>query len=146
MDINDCLAQRFLEKIEPADDLMQKELNEALYDFDKAEKAFKEDDWKWAIVKAYYCIFHAARAVLFKSGFREKRHFAIGIVLEDLNKKGKLESKYVNDFNAALSSREDADYHYVYGKEAAEHSLEIAGDFMARMKQLLNALRRGVAK
>lgn len=142
MDIRECLRERFLVKIRPAPDLIQKELAEAAYDLEKAEKAFSDEDWKWVIVKAYYCMFHAARAVLFKLGLREKKHFAIGVVLDDLNKKGKLEIRYVNDFNAALSSREDADYHYAYSKEAAEHSLEIAGDFLDKMKQLLNKLKR----
>ena len=86
-------------------------------------------------------MFHTARAVLFKLGFREKKHFAISIVLEDLNKKGKLESKYLNDFNSALSSREDADYHYVYSEESAKHSLEIAEEFNERMKKLVKEMK-----
>ena len=141
MNIEDCLMERFLVKIKPASDLIQKELSEAAYDFEKAGKAFSDEDWKWAIVKAYYCMFHAARAVLFKLGLREKKHFAITVVLEDLNKKGKLEIRYVNDFSAALSSREDADYHYIYSREGAEHSLEIAEDFFMRMKRLLGELK-----
>ncbi len=141
MDVQDCLRKGFLMRIKPASDLVEKELKEAAYDFDKSEKAFSDEDLKWAIVKAYYCMFHAARAVLFKLGLREKKHFAIAVVLEDLNKRGKLEIRYVNDFNAALSSREDADYHYVYSKEAAEHNLEIASNFLIRMKKLLNELK-----
>jgi len=66
MDIQDCLRERFLVKVEPASDLIEKELAEAAYDFEKAENAFEEEDWKWAIVKAYYGMFHAARAMLFK--------------------------------------------------------------------------------
>ena len=98
MNIEECIEQRFLLKIKPDKKLVNKELNEADYDFSKAEKAFKEEDYKWAIVKSYYAMFHSARAVLFNLGFREKRHFAVGVVLEDLNKKGKLESRFVNDF------------------------------------------------
>jgi len=141
MDINECIEKRFLEKIKPAIDLVEKELREAEYDIEKAENAFEDEDYKWCIVKAYYTIFHAARALLFKIGLREKRHFAIGIVLEDLNKQGKLEIKYINDFNAAVSSREDADYHYTYSKEIADHNLEIANEFLDRIKILINNLK-----
>ncbi|MBU2638089.1 MAG: HEPN domain-containing protein [Nanoarchaeota archaeon] len=130
MDIRGCIEKRFLAKIKPAPDLVKKELGEADYDYESAEKAFSDKDWKWAIVKSYYCMFHAARAVLFKLGLKETRHFAIGVVLEDLSKKGKLESKFVNYFNAAVSSREDADYHYSYSEDTAEHTLEIAEDFL----------------
>ena len=138
MDINECLEKGYLTKIKPAKDLVEKEFNEAKYDLDKADKAFNDEDYKWCIVKAYYCIFHSGRALLFKLGYREKRHFAIGVVLEKLNKEGKLEAKYVDYFNAAVSSREDADYHYVYSKEIAEHNLELGGDFLKKMKELVN--------
>ncbi len=138
MDIKDCLKERYLVKIEPAKDLIQKEIKESEYDLMKAKKAFSDKDNKWAIVKAYYSMFHSARAVLFKLGFKEKRHFAVGIVLEVLNKKGLLEIKYINDFSAAMSSREDADYRYFYSEESAKHNLLIAEEFLRRMKKLLD--------
>ena len=141
MDIQSCISKKFLSKIKPSEDLVQKEINEADYDFERAEKEFEDEDWKWAIVKAYYSIFHASRAVLFKCGLREKKHFAIAVVLEELNKRGKLESEYVNYFNAALSSRENADYHYVYSREIAEHNIEIAERFILRIKKLLKELK-----
>lgn len=140
MDINECIDKGYLTKINPADDLIRKEFNEAEYDLGKARIALKSKDYKWCIVKSYYCIFHSASAVLFKLGLREKRHFAIGVVLEDLNKKGKLESKYVDYFSAAISSREGADYHYVYSQEIAEHNLEIAEEFIIRMKKFVGKL------
>lgn len=137
MDIKDCLEQGFLKKIEVDRKLIEKETNESNYDLEKAEKAFREQDFKWSIVKSYYSMFHAARAILFKLGYREKRHFAISVVLDDLNKKGRLESKYVSDFNAAISSREDADHHYTYSKEIAQHILSIAKEFFDRIRKLL---------
>ncbi len=98
MDIEGCIREGFLARISPDSELVTKEFAEADYDLKAAEKAWEDKDCKWCIVKSYYCMFHAARAVLFGLGLREKRHFAIGVVLEDLNKKGKLESSFVNDF------------------------------------------------
>lgn len=85
-------------------------------------------------------MFHSARAVLFKLGLKETRHFAIGVVLEDLSKKGKLEEKWVDYFNAAISSRENADYHYSYSESTAGHVLDIALEFIERMKLLLEKI------
>lgn len=141
MDINECLEKGFLKKIKPDEKLIKKEFDESKYDLGKAENAIQEEDFKWCIVKSYYSMFHASRAILFQVGYMEKRHFAISIVLEDLNKNGKLESKYVNDFNAAVSSREDADYHYTYSKGTAEHTLAIAKEFLNRMKDLSGKLK-----
>ena len=140
MDIKECTEKGYLVRIEDTNNLIKKEFDEAEYDLEKSKKAFEDEDYKWCIVKAYYCIFHSARAVLFKLNLREKRHFAIGIVLEELNKNGKLESKYVNYFNAAVSSREDADYHYIYSRNIAEHTIEIAEEFIVKMRYLVDIL------
>ena len=140
MDIRDCLEKGFLKKIDIDEQLIKKEIDEAKYDFEKAENALEEEDFKWCIVKSYYSMFHASRAILFRIGYREKRHFAVIVVLEYLNKNGKLESKYVNDFSAALSSREEADYHYNYSQETARHSILMAKEFFNMAKKLLMKL------
>ena len=141
MDINECLENGYLIKIKSDEDLIKKEIEEAEYDLVRAKKSFDEEDYKWSIVMSYYTMFHIARALLFKLSFREKRHFAILVVLEDLNKKGKIEKKYINYFNAAVSSREDADYHYIYSIRIAEDNLKIAGEFKEKIKEMIkNAL------
>ena len=137
MDIQKCLEKGYLVKEESSKDLIEKELKESNYDFEKARLAFKNNDYKWCIVKCYYSMFHSAKAVCFKLGFREKSHFVLLIVLEDLNKKGKLEVKYVNDFSAAMESRESADYRYEYSKERADNMLKATQEFNQKMKILL---------
>ena len=140
MDIEKCLEEGYLMKEKADEKLITKEIEESKYDFQKAKDAFEAEDYKWAIIKCYYSMFHAAKAVCFRAGYREKRHFAVLIVLEDLNKKGKLEIRFVNDFNAAMSLREGADYRYAYSKERAENSLRMAEEFNVRMFELLKKL------
>lgn len=137
MDIESCLREGFLQRIKVERDLIEKELGEAEYDLDKAEHALEEGDFKWSIVKSYYSMFHAARAVLFSLGLKERRHFAIGVVLQDLNAKGKLESKFISDFSAAIEAREDADYRYTYSQETAVYLSEASRDFLAKMRGLV---------
>jgi len=140
MDIESCLQEGFLQRIKVEQDLIEKELEEAKYDLEKAKHAIEEDDFKWSIVKSYYSMFHAARAVLFSLGLKERRHFAVRVVLENLNMEGKLESKFISDFSAALGAREDADYRYTYSQETAAYLLKAAVDFLARMKRLTKEL------
>jgi uncharacterized protein (UPF0332 family) len=136
MDIEGCLREGFLQRIKVERDLVEKELQEARYDLNRAEHALEEGDFKWSIVKSYYSMFHAARAVLFSLGLKERRHFAIRVVLEDLNARGKLESRFVSDFSAAVAAREDADYRYTYSQETATLLHGAAGDFLSRMERL----------
>lgn len=135
--LKECLEKRFLVKSKSDEELSNKELNEAEYDLEKAEKALKDKDHKWCIVKCYYSMFHAAKAILCKEGYMEKKHIAIVVVLEELNKEGKIENKFVNDFKAAMSAREDADYHYSYSQETAEYDLEICKEFLNMTKGFL---------
>ena len=130
MDINECIEKRFLIKGNPDEELSRKEFNEAEYDLEQARKSFEDEDYKWSIVKCYYSMFHAAKAILYSLGYVEKKHVAVIIVLEELNKQGKIEMRFVNDFKAAITAREDADYHYSYSKEIAEIELQNSSDFM----------------
>jgi uncharacterized protein (UPF0332 family) len=142
MNIDKCLKEGYLIKIKSNQkDLIKKEMKEAQYDLEKAKESFEEEDFKWCIVKAYYSMFHISKALLFKLGYKEKKHFAVGIVLEELNKDGKLEIEYVNNFKAALSSREDADYHYIYSKDNAKYILESTEEFIDRILRLIRILK-----
>jgi uncharacterized protein (UPF0332 family) len=40
--------------------LILKEMEGAAYDLEKARESLEDDDAKWAIVQAYYAMFHAA--------------------------------------------------------------------------------------
>jgi len=139
MEIKELLKKGYLSKIPVDKELIKKELDEAKYDLERAKAAIEENDFKWAIIKAYYAMFHSARALLFSLGLKERRHFAVAVVLEKLNKDGKLESKYVNDFRAAMACREDADYRYVYSVETASYIVELAEEFLSRMKKLIRS-------
>ena len=140
MDLEEMVAQGLIQKIGPAKDLAEKEFGEVDYDIESARKALEERDYKWTIVKAYYAVFHSAKGIMFLMGFREKSHFAVGQFLDTLSKDGKLENRYANDFKAAMSARQGADYHYDYSKEKAEQVILLAEEFIERMEELRNKL------
>ena len=81
-------------------------------------------------------MFHAAKSILFMLGYIEKKHIAVITVLEYLNKHGKIESRFINDFKASMTAREDADYHYSYPREIAETELENCADFLDMAEKL----------
>ncbi|MFH0837061.1 MAG: HEPN domain-containing protein [Candidatus Aenigmatarchaeota archaeon] len=137
MNIDDYIKEGFLQKILIDRVLIKKELAEAEYDLQKAQHAFDEEDYKWCIIKCYCSMFHASRALLFSTGLRERRHFAISIVLENMNKQGKLESRFLTDFSSAMSAREDADYHYKHSRETTVIILESAKEFMKKFKTMV---------
>jgi uncharacterized protein (UPF0332 family) len=52
-----------------------------------------------ALMAVYMGYFHAARAVLFRDGIREKSHYCIGIYLETYVEKGLLEEEWIALFD-----------------------------------------------
>lgn len=135
--MNELLQKGFITKIKPDKKLVEKELKEANYDLERANVALEQKDFKWSIIKSYYSMFHAAKAILFSLGLKERRHFAVGVVLEELSAEGKLKSKIINDFKASMSAREEADYRYIYSEETARYLVDVAEEFLEEMKKLL---------
>ncbi|HIH17257.1 MAG TPA: HEPN domain-containing protein [Nanoarchaeota archaeon] len=136
MDLNKAISERRLVKIEPSEDLAVKELKESLNELKRAKKASSDNDEKLVITSSYYSMFHAAKALLFKLGWLEKSHIAILVILEDLNKKGKLETRFLNYYRSAMNAREAADYNYTYSSAAAEECLSRAEEFSKEIRRL----------
>ena len=65
-------------------EMYQKEFRVGQKDLETAQKSLDDGNFKWAIIQSYYSIFHAARALLFKSGFREESHSALKIAFKAL--------------------------------------------------------------
>ncbi len=137
MDIEECIREGFLQKAKADKPIIEKELKSAEYDFGRAKTSLESGDHKWSTIQSYYAIFHASRALLFSVGYREKRHFAIGTVLEKMSQENKINAKLVSDFHAAMSAREDADYRDVYSKETSEYLLGLAEEFLSSAKKIL---------
>jgi uncharacterized protein (UPF0332 family) len=135
MNMEECLREGYLRRMKPDRALAEKEFKEAEYDLGKSKKSLMEEDYKWAVVMAYYCMFHSGKAVLFSLGYREKKHIAVQAVIEELVRKGQLESVYLDYYKAAFEAREDADYRYTYSKDVAEDIIEYAEKFMGEMKE-----------
>ncbi|MCD6477137.1 MAG: HEPN domain-containing protein [Candidatus Aenigmarchaeota archaeon] len=140
MDLKECLEKNFLVKIKPDKKLVDKELKEAETDLKEAYNDFNANKFKWAIIKAYYSMFHAGKSVLFALGYKERKHVAVQIVLENLAKQGKVEYIYTQYLSSGADARESADYRYTYSKYIAEEVLENARKFLKRMKILLKTL------
>ncbi|MCK4251789.1 HEPN domain-containing protein [candidate division WOR-3 bacterium] len=81
--------------------MIEKELKAAEYDSMRAKDSLQDDDPKWATIQGYYAMFHIARALIFKQGYREKSHRCLVIAIQELYvDKGKLPVEYLDSFRA----------------------------------------------
>jgi len=142
MSFGECLKKRLLIRIEPQIDLSEKEFSSAGKDLERAKHTIEIDrDFKWTIVQAYYSMFHAVKAVLYLIGLRERSHGCVAEALEKLSEKGLIESSVVEELKSCMESREDADYRSEYSEEDAERSVEIAEEFINKMRKLAKKVK-----
>ena len=99
-----------------------KEFNISGKDLSAAKKSFEDENYKWATIQAYYAIFHAVRALIYKTGLREESHTALKTALKELYvNTGIIPLKVYTTFERGMDLREMADYKETYSKNGAEN-------------------------
>ena len=137
-DFERCVKERRLIKIKPSNEMIQKELDSAEYDLERARNSLEEEDFKWASVQSYYSMFHAAKALVLKKGYREKSHFCLIIALRELYvKEEELIAEMVENLELCMSLRHEADYGLTYHQESAETAIKYAEDFLNNALELI---------
>ncbi len=139
-DFDQCKKKRRIVRQDFTAGLIPAELDAAHKDFDWARRSLEERNEKWATIQAYYSIFHAARALLFAKGYREKSHFCLKAAIQALYvDTGVLEQEFVDDFDTTMLLRETADYRSDFSREGATSALESAERFLAKAEELLKS-------
>ena len=118
--------------------LTKNELEAAKDDLNEAKDRLKNKKYKYATITAYYSMFHAARALIYSKGYREKSHYYLLVALQALFvDKGLIEDELAKDFHTAMVLRESADYHGEFSREGAESSIESATKFLQKAGAIL---------
>lgn len=136
-----CLEERLLEKINPSLDLAEQEMQEAESDFKEARHELERKAWKWATDMAYYAMYHAAKALLYVKGYRERRsHRCVIEALKTLYMEtGEIDGKYIEYINSAKFRRETGTYQLQYSEDIAKTYVMHAEKFLEKAKELLKA-------
>jgi uncharacterized protein (UPF0332 family) len=116
--------------------LIVKEIQVAEADLNDARDSLKERKFKWATIQGYYSMFHAARALVYGQGFREKSHYALLVAIRSLLPE-KIGASLIKDFEDAMSLREEADYGLTFSEDGASSSVEGAERFLKRAREIL---------
>lgn len=118
--------------------MANKELMAAEEDLAEARDRSCHGKYKYATINAYYAIFHAARALIYSKGYRERSHFCLAVALEALFvDESLLAGRYVRMLQDTMALREDADYSGSFSKEGASISISNAGEFIGAARNLV---------
>ena len=134
----DCLKSRGLLKFPRAEKGIRAEIKSAREDLKESQDRFKRKRFKYATITGYYSLFHAARALLYWQGYREKSHRCLRAGIKELLVKEKvLDPEMLGFFDEAIGLREAADYQSLYSKSGAEKAIKGAEKFLAATKEIL---------
>lgn len=140
MNVADCLEGGLLKKEQPDPEKAKRSLEVAMHKLGLAQREVDAGIFENAPVTAYTAMFHAARALLFRDGYKERSHYALYIYLKE--KYGsKIEPKFISELNFMRMERHDA----MYGLEKREEVQEteakaevaLAGEFISVVGRLL---------
>jgi uncharacterized protein (UPF0332 family) len=137
------LRDRKIQKIRADRSLVFKEIKGAEQDLASARQSIDAENFKWATVQAYYSMFHAARALLYSKGYREKSHRALALGLKELTDDiDEITADLLRTFEEAMDLREEADYGLEFSRENARGLIDDAEAFVKTIRKVLGVRRR----
>ena len=99
IEFKECLEKRKLVRFPLSKRLAGREINQAEDDLIDSKDSLKVKKYKWATIQAYYSMFHAARSIIYRKGYREKSHYALMVALKTFySGKGEISREMLENF------------------------------------------------
>lgn len=143
MNLAECIEKGLIRKIQPSSEKALNSIELAKHKLELAQSEFDAGIYEGALISAYSIMFHAARTLLFKDGYKESSHYALYIFIKE--KYGaKIEMHYINELNTLRLTR----HAVLYGNPdditprevqevEAENAIKTASGFLETVKKLL---------
>jgi uncharacterized protein (UPF0332 family) len=137
--LEECFGKGLLRRVDPSGGKARESLRQARTWLAEAEQAFAAGVLRSALLAVYNGCFHAARAVLFRDGLREKSHYCIELYLDSYVREGHLEAGWIAVFGRMRSARHTDLYSFqpAPSREEVESAIRDGGKFVDRMELLL---------
>jgi uncharacterized protein (UPF0332 family) len=141
--LEECYERGLLRKVPASAEKANLSLAQAREWIHEADKDCEIGALRSALIAVYRGYFHAARALLYRDGIREKSHYCIGIYLESYREKGLLEEEWILLFDHVRGLRQNDQYRLDARPTEGEvrQALTDAGRFIDRMERLVKTRR-----
>lgn len=105
---------------------------------ERAKGNLKIEFWDVAFTLAYDAMFHAARTLLFKLGYKERSHYAMIYVLKENYKKDKILQNFLESLDSYRISRHGIKYSGSFCSEIdAKEALKDAENFLIYVRGII---------
>lgn len=134
-----CLENKKIVSFPRGEGLVKKEISVAQNDLAEAKAGLDKGQYKWPTIQGYYAMFHAARALIYSRGYREKSHYCLAIALRALFVDERMiEAQLVRDFLNIMNLRESADYESEFSESGAKAAIASAERFINKAMVILH--------
>jgi uncharacterized protein (UPF0332 family) len=139
LNLEDCFEKNLLRKTNPSDAKAKRSLEQARVWVDEARRTLDAGAYRSGLMAVYMGYFHAARAVLFRDGLREKSHICIEIYLEEYVRRGRLEEEWLLLYHRLRSVRHLDQYSFTAAptEGEVEFAIDHAEAFIDRIGRIL---------
>ncbi len=139
-ELDSCIEKGLIRKVIPSKEKSIKSIVKARKWLDEAKKNRKFGLLDSCLVSAYSAMFHAARSLLFRDGFREKSHYCLVRYLEEKYvNRGKMERIVVDLLDRFRELRHEDLYELDFSamEEDADEAVQNAERVIATIEELL---------
>ena len=140
MNVEECLLEGLLKEDTPSQEKAERSIAMAGTKLELAKREKTAGIFESAIIAAYSSMFHAARSLLFRDGYKEKSHYGLFVYTKE-KYSGKLEPRFINELNNLRLER----HNLLYGLEKpdvqeieAGTTVKIASEFLEAICKLIN--------
>lgn len=140
IDFDACIEQGLLRRVPASREKARRSIEKARELFLEAKADLRDGRINSTVIVSYTAIFHAARALLFKDGFREKSHECVIRYLEEKYVKTKQlgrESVELLDKYKSERMRTQYDISYSPTEEDAERMAKFAEEFIGEIESVV---------
>ena len=146
MRFEECVERGYLRRMGPQPELAHLSIHKARSFLESSRRNLEMGIYDGALVMAYLALFHAARALLFKDGWREKSHTCISAYLREFYvKPGLLDVKWVRYLDYVRSLRHQTQYDVGFSPDPDEivDILPKIEEFIAVIENILGGESNG---
>ena len=137
LNLEECFRKGYIQRSPYAETLVKESMEKADNLLAQAKSNFENSSFDSALVMSYSAAFNAARAVLFRDGYREKSHECVIRYLEA--KHPEIPSELIALLDRYRTSRHGVlyDVRYSATKIEAEEALEFAEGFIREIEKII---------
>ena len=139
MNIGQCIEQGLLKRAAPDIGKAEQSLKVSSARLAKAKKLLSAGFTDDAAVSAYAAMFHAARALLYRDGFKERSHYALYIYISE-KYVDDMEPRFINELDSLREQRHELMYSLnppQISESEARQIISVANDFASATKKML---------